>query len=84
MKECFIDMNENILKKSLQSIATEACKRWKIEEIAMLHRVGTLVPDELLYAIAVSTKTENMDLINALHYIIKRIEDDIRLWRKEL
>lgn len=84
LSECYVDMNPDGLKRTLEIIEADACKRWNLAEVAIMHRVGTLVPDELLYAVAVSTRDENVDVVNAIHYILKRIKGDINLWRKEL
>jgi molybdopterin synthase catalytic subunit len=69
-------------QKKLAQIGAEAREKWPGTQVAVLHRVGTLVPGELAVVIAVSA-AHRKEAFRACEYVIDRLKEDVPIWKKE-
>jgi len=68
--------------KMLEEIAGEAHKKWKLEAIAIHHRIGRVKIQEASVVIAVSS-AHRLEAIEACHYLIDRLKEVVPIWKKE-
>ncbi len=69
-------------QKKLAQIGDEAREKWPGTQVAVLHRLGTLVPGELAVVIAVSAP-HRKEAFRACEYVIDRLKEDVPIWKKE-
>jgi molybdopterin synthase catalytic subunit len=76
--EAYVPMAE----KQLAAIGAEAMARWPGLQVAVVHRVGTLLPGELAVVIAVSAPHRKEAFLGC-EYVIDRLKQDVPIWKKE-
>ncbi len=69
-------------EKMLSLIESEANKRWPLEAIEIVHRVGILMPGEPIVLVAVASKHRH-DAFEACHFIIDYLKVEAPFWKKE-
>lgn len=69
-------------QKKLAQIGEEARVKWPGTEVAVLHRLGTLVPGDLAVVIAVSAP-HRKEAFRACEFVIDRLKEDVPIWKKE-
>lgn len=69
-------------QKKLAQIGQEAREKWPGTQVAVLHRLGTLVPGDLAVVIAVSAP-HRKEAFRACEYVIDRLKEDVPIWKKE-
>ena len=67
----------------MREIADEIRRKWKVDEIAMVHRIGRLEIGEVSVAIAVSAPHRHQALA-ACAYAIDRLKETVPIWKKEV
>ena len=68
--------------KEMQRIEDEVRGKWKVERIAITHRIGRLEVGEASVAIAVSSP-HRREGIEACHFAIDRLKQTVPVWKKE-
>jgi molybdopterin synthase catalytic subunit len=76
--EAYVPMAE----KKLEEIGGEAKAQWPGVEVAIVHRVGTLLPGELAVVIAVSAP-HRKEAFRACEFVIDRLKEVVPIWKKE-
>lgn len=69
-------------REQLAALAEEACRRWDLRRVYVVHRQGRLHPGEDSVVIAVSAP-HRADAFAACRYIIDRIKETVPVWKKE-
>ena len=69
-------------EKMLSLIESEANKRWPLEAIEIVHRVGILMPGEPIVLVAVASKHRH-EAFEACHFIIDYLKVEAPFWKKE-
>ncbi len=69
-------------QKKLAQIGEEARAKWPGTQVAVLHRLGTLVPGDLAVVIAVSAP-HRKEAFRACEFVIDRLKEDVPIWKKE-
>jgi len=67
----------------MREIIDEIRGKWKVDEIAMVHRVGRLQIGEASVAIAVSAP-HRREALAACGYAIDRLKEMVPIWKKEV
>lgn len=67
----------------MRQIADEIHRKWEVDEIAMVHRIGHLQIGEASVAIAVSAPHRHQALA-ACAYAIDRLKETVPIWKKEV
>ncbi|QJD58758.1 molybdopterin synthase catalytic subunit MoaE [Pseudomonas sp. gcc21] len=69
-------------EKALQKITDEACRRWPLIRLDILHRVGRLKPGEPIVFVGV-TSAHRDAAFQASHYVIDYLKTRAPFWKKE-
>lgn len=67
----------------MREIADEIRRKWEVNEVAMVHRIGRLQIGEASVAIAVSAPHRQQALA-ACAYAIDRLKETVPIWKKEV
>ncbi len=76
--EAYVGMAEERIK----AIETEVKKKWDVKEIRVVHRVGDLKLGDNSITIAISTP-HSKDAYDASQFILKKIKQDVPIWKNE-
>ncbi|NNB88441.1 molybdenum cofactor biosynthesis protein MoaE [Corallococcus sp. AB032C] len=66
----------------LTEIGDEVARTWPGTRLAIMHRVGTLVPGELAVVIAAAS-AHRKEAFLGCEYAIERLKQDVPIWKKE-
>ena len=77
--ECYSSMAEKMFGR----LIVEACGRWDIKEIRVLHRIGTLEIGEVAVAIAVSS-AHREEAFQGCRFLIEGIKQKVPIWKKQI
>lgn len=69
-------------EKKLAEIEAEIRRRWPVENLAMVHRLGRLEVGEISVAVAVSCP-HRADAFAACRYAIDTLKELVPIWKKE-
>ena len=70
-------------EKSLRSIADKARKKWEIESITIIHRVGTLgIGDQIV--LVITSSEHRQAAFDSCNYIMDFLKTDAPFWKKEV
>ena len=70
-------------EKSLSSIADKARKKWEIESLTIIHRVGTLGIGDQIVLVITSSK-HRQAAFDSCNYIMDFLKTDAPFWKKEV
>jgi molybdopterin synthase catalytic subunit len=70
-------------EKELARLGEEAQKRWKIQRMAIVHRIGPVQITEPSVIIAVSAAHRH-DAFEACRFAIEEIKKSVPIWKKEV
>lgn len=68
-------------EKALQSIAEEACARWSLLSINIIHRVGELAPKDNIVLLGVSS-SHRSDAFSACEMMMDYLKTQAPFWKK--
>lgn len=68
---------------ALRTIAADARRRWPIQSLVMLHRLGTVPAGELCVVTAVAT-SHREEAFAACKYLIDTLKATVPIWKKEI
>ena len=77
-----IQVYEEMAVKQLQAIREEAIARFSVEEVAIVHRYGSLGVSENIMMIAVGAG-HRPEAFEACRFILETIKEKVPLWKKE-
>jgi molybdopterin synthase catalytic subunit len=77
--EAYKEMAENEMAK----IVDEIKKKWDIEDVAILHRIGKLNIGEISVLIAVGSPHRS-EAFDGCRYAIDRLKEKVPIWKKEI
>lgn len=66
----------------LQEIAEEACRRWEVTDLAVIHRVGKLEPSDQIVLVAAGSRHRG-EAFRACEYVIDQLKTRAPFWKKE-
>ena len=69
-------------EKSLTAIATEACNRWRLEDLVIIHRVGELRPTDQIVLVAVASAHRG-EAFAACEFLMDYLKTRAPFWKKE-
>jgi molybdopterin synthase catalytic subunit len=70
-------------EKALHKIIAEANKRWELLGARVIHRVGTLGPNDQIVLVATAS-THRGNAFSACEFIIDFLKTDAPFWKKEV
>ncbi len=69
-------------EKALQAIVDEACTRWQLEAVRVVHRVGALSPEEPIVLVAVASAHRG-EAFRACEFVIDYLKTRAPFWKQE-
>lgn len=69
-------------EKALQAIAERACERWRVLDLAIVHRVGALGPGDQIVLVMVASAHRG-DAFAACEFIMDYLKTEAPFWKKE-
>ena len=70
-------------EKALESIVQKAKSHWDIEQTTIIHRVGKLLPKDIIVGVIVSSRHRS-NAFKACEFIIDFLKTDAPFWKKEI
>ena len=70
-------------EKSLESIVKKARDKWEIENVTIIHRIGTLnVNDQIV--LVITTSKHRQEAFDSCNFIMDFLKTDAPFWKKEV
>jgi molybdopterin synthase catalytic subunit len=69
-------------EKALATIADQAKTRWSLDDILIVHRVGTLKPTDQI-VLVVTTSSHRGDAFAACQFVMDYLKTEAPFWKKE-
>jgi molybdopterin synthase catalytic subunit len=77
------EVYEPMAEEIFSDIEREAKQKWGIEEITVLHRIGTLNVGEVSVVIIVSSK-HRKEAFDCCRYVIDNVKTRVPIWKMEI
>jgi molybdopterin synthase catalytic subunit len=78
-----IEVYEEMAVKQLEVIRREAIERFRVEEVAIVHRYGSLKASENILLIVVAS-AHRAEAFDACRYVVDEIKRRVPIWKKEV
>ena len=78
-----IQVYEDMALRQLEAIREEAIERFGVEEVAIIHRHGSLDVSDNIMMIAVSA-AHRSEAFDACRFVLDRIKERVPIWKKEM
>lgn len=69
-------------EKQIETIVTEAGRRWSLQALRVVHRVGALRPADTIVFVGVASQHRG-DAFAACEYIMDHLKSRVAFWKKE-
>jgi molybdopterin synthase catalytic subunit len=69
-------------EKALAALVDEACARWNLLEVTVIHRVGRLLPGDPIVLVAVASSHRG-EAFAACEYLMDYLKTRAPFWKKE-
>lgn len=69
-------------EKLLTSLAEDACQRWPVDALTILHRVGKIAPGEQIVGV-IATSRHRDAAFDAARFVMDFLKTDAPFWKKE-
>ena len=83
LKYMELEYYPGMTEKALESIVQKAKSHWDIEQITIIHRVGKLLPKDIIVGVIVSSRHRS-NAFKACEFIIDFLKTDAPFWKKEI
>ena len=83
LKSMELEHYPGMTEKALEDIVQSAKSHWDIQEATIVHRVGKLLPKDIIVGVIVSSKHRS-DAFKACEFIIDFLKTDAPFWKKEI
>lgn len=78
-----IEHYPGMTQKALERIAQEAQDRWTLGDVLIIHRYGTLHPDEVIMMVATAAR-HRADAFRAAEFLMDFLKSRAPFWKKEV
>lgn len=78
-----IQVYEEMARRQLEAIRGEAMRRFGVEEIDIIHRVGSLEVSDNIVLIAVGA-AHRPEAFDACRYVLENLKRRVPIWKKEV
>ena len=82
LKSMELEYYPGMTEKALADIVQSAKSHWDIQEATIVHRVGKLLPKDIIVGVIVSSKHRS-NAFKACEFIIDYLKTDAPFWKKE-
>lgn len=83
VENIFVEHYPGMSEKALHKIIAEAMQRWDLLAVRVIHRVGTLGPNDQIVLVATAS-THRGAAFSACEFIIDYLKTDAPFWKKEI
>ncbi|WP_223423246.1 molybdenum cofactor biosynthesis protein MoaE [Tateyamaria pelophila] len=83
LKAMEIEHYPGMTETALTEIATEAERRWALEDCLIIHRHGTLAPGEMIMMVATAA-LHRKDAFEAAEYLMDYLKSRAPFWKREI
>jgi len=83
LKYLEIEHYPGMTEKALEDIEKKAMKNWDVADIRIVHRVGRLLPKDLIVGVIVSSMHRS-NAFKACEFVIDFLKTDAPFWKKEI
>lgn len=83
LESLVLEWHPRLTTRSLQEIGSDGSARFGVNHIRIIHRCGSIAPDELIVFVAVMS-THRRESFLAADYIIDRLKTDAVFWKREV
>jgi len=83
LKYLEIEHYPGMTEKALEEIEKKAMKNWDVIDIRIVHRVGRLLPKDLIVGVIVSS-IHRSNAFKACEFVIDFLKTDAPFWKKEI
>jgi molybdopterin synthase catalytic subunit len=82
IESIYLEHYPGMSEKALEKIISEANARWHLLGARVIHRVGTLLPNEQIVLVATASEHRG-DAFAACEFIIDYLKTDAPFWKRE-
>ena len=83
LKSMELEHYPGMTEKALAEIVQSAKSHWDIQEVTIVHRVGKLLPKDIIVGVIVSSRHRS-NAFKACEFIIDYLKTDAPFWKKEI
>jgi molybdopterin synthase catalytic subunit len=69
-------------EKALEGIVEQACRRWDLYDVLVIHRVGELQPTDPI-VLVIATSAHRGEAFAACEFVMDYLKTDAPFWKKE-
>ncbi len=69
-------------EQAIRAICDDACTRWTLDDVTVVHRIGTLSPTDAIVLVATSSAHRG-DALDACAFVIDFLKTQAPFWKKE-
>lgn len=66
----------------MENLADEAARRWALDGLVIVHRVGRLAPGESIVLVAAAAR-HRRDALHAVDFAMDHLKSEVWLWKRE-
>lgn len=78
-----IQVYDEMARRQLEAIRAEAMERFGVEEVVVIHRVGSMKVSDDIMMIAVGA-AHRAEAFDACRYVLENIKRRVPIWKKEI
>ena len=82
LEQMTLEHYPGMTEKALAGIAEQACERWRLLDLAVIHRVGPLRPADQIVLVMVASRHRG-DAFAACEFIMDYLKTEAPFWKKE-
>ena len=82
VSELFLEHYPTMTEKKITEIVCNACNKFSINGCIVIHRIGKLVPGELIVFVGVTSR-HRKDAFEACSYVMDFLKTEAPFWKKE-
>ena len=83
LREMQIEHYPGMTEKALTEIATEAQKRWELQDVLVIHRHGSLVPGDMIMMVATAARHRRAAFESA-DFLMDFLKSRAPFWKREV
>lgn len=82
VSELMLEHHPAMTAAALDALATQAKARWALDCVSVIHRIGAMLPGEVIVLVLASSAHRDAALAGA-SFLIDRLKTDVPLWKRE-
>ena len=83
LKAMRIEHYPGMTEKALTKIAEDACGRWELGDVLVIHRYGDMAPGDLIMMVATASK-HRVHAFEAAEFLMDFLKSRAPFWKKEI